>query len=167
NGGGSGTSDAWQPGNFHGACGKATTVLGHENLRAPMQVARPSVVSESGPIGHDFFLLRIRPGGNIRETLQEALVVRKDGAHLRRLQHDFGQPDPIWIAGPLPREMMAAMLALPFTNAQGKIIWMRRRGHAQKWVLRYTDQRADSEPRMATTTPARTRLTASGRRKVS
>src|SRR3546814_10372303 len=117
------------------------------------------VIAQTGPGRLHFVLLRAGKGLHIGETRQESLVVPYDGRHLRLLQHDFGQPDPIWIAGVLPGQAVPPRFLLPRYDALRELL---NGGngveHGQKRVFRVTDQRADSAARMATTTTTRARL---------
>src|SRR3546814_15864948 len=80
---------------------------------AAVQIAGAGVIAQTGPVRHHFVLLRAGKGLHIGETRQESLVVPYDGRHLRLLQHDFGQPDPIWIAGVLPGQAVPPRFLLP------------------------------------------------------
>src|SRR5712672_4020157 len=66
------------------------------------------------------FFRRGRQAGEVGETSQEAQVVGNDRRNLRLLQHDLGQPDPVRIAGSLPRQIVAARYLLPLDHSPAK-----------------------------------------------
>jgi hypothetical protein len=51
--------------------------------------------------------------GALVKTLQKALVIGNHARHLGLLEHDFGQPDPVRVAGVLPGQVVPAVPALP------------------------------------------------------
>ncbi|KAG0741264.1 hypothetical protein G6F24_016765 [Rhizopus arrhizus] len=83
-------------------------------------VAGAGVVAQSGPVRHHVFLRGGGQRGYVREALQEAVVIGDHGGHLRLLQHDLGQPDPIRVTRVLPGQIMAAVLALPGDDTRGE-----------------------------------------------
>jgi ABC-type dipeptide/oligopeptide/nickel transport system ATPase component len=95
-------------------------------MRRRMQVVGATVVPEAGPVLEYEIDRRGRERSHVGEARDESLVIRTDGGDLRLLQHHLGQPDPVRIARPLPRKVMAAMPALPRDETRGE---RRRAGH--------------------------------------
>src|ERR1044071_1790707 len=85
-----------------------------------MQVARPRVVAQAAPQREHVVEVRPGEGFHIRETREEALVVRNDRRDLGLLQHHFRQPDAIRIARPLPRQVMTPVPGLPAYEPAGE-----------------------------------------------
>ncbi|MNI91098.1 hypothetical protein D3C73_1487140 [compost metagenome] len=88
---------------------------------AAMQVAGAGVVAQPRPIRHHVFLRGGGKRGHVRKALQETFVIRNHRGHLRLLQHDLGQPDPIRVTCVLPGQIVAAMLALPGNDSRGEV----------------------------------------------
>ena len=78
---------------------------------ASVQMACSAVITQSAPQTQDFIQTGCSQCLNIWKCLQKTRVVAHDRRHLGLLQHDFGQPHPVRVAGVLPRQIMAAMLA--------------------------------------------------------
>src|SRR5712691_6141536 len=78
-----------------------------------MQVARPRVIAQAAPQREH--VVELRPGerSHIRETREEALVIRDHRRDLGLLQHHFREPDAIRIAGLLPRQVVTPVPDLP------------------------------------------------------
>src|SRR6266704_338530 len=78
-----------------------------------MQVTRPRVIAQAAPQREH--VVELRPGErfHVRETREEALVVRNDRRDLGLLQHHFREPDAIRIARLLPRQVMTPVPDLP------------------------------------------------------
>ena len=57
---------------------------------------------------------------DIRKALDETLIVRNDGRHLRLLQHDLGDPDAVRRALLLPGKIVPAAPCVPFNESVGK-----------------------------------------------
>jgi hypothetical protein len=89
--------------------------------RAAMQIARPGVVAESGPVLADDLGRRFRKLLQRRKARQEALEVRDDGGDPGLLQHDLGEPDPVGVAAVLPRQVVAPGGLLPGDQAVGEL----------------------------------------------
>ena len=119
-------ADAGERGQFGGAAGEVAAMRADNLLRAAVQVARPGVVAEPGPVFDDAFDGRRRQGRDIGETGEKTLVVGDDRRHLGLLQHDLGQPDPVGVATALPGQVMAAGGLLPGDQALGKALFFRQ-----------------------------------------
>ena len=90
---------------FGGGLGELAGVLGDDGLCSLMQEAGAAVVAEAAPGGEDFVF-----GGGCerfdgRESLHPVGVVIEDGGDAGLLQHDFGDPDGVRIAGATPGEI--------------------------------------------------------------
>src|SRR6266568_5850142 len=85
-----------------------------------MQVARPRVVPQAAPQREHVVQWRAGERFHVRETREEALVVRDDRRDLGLLQHHFREPDAIRIAGTLPRQVPAPVPGLPADEPAGK-----------------------------------------------
>ena len=95
-------------------------VLGDDDLRAAMEIARARVVAEAAPGGEHLAEVGGGQRADVGEARGEALVVGEDGRHLRLLQHDLGEPDAVRVARVLPGQRMAAVLLLPGDDALGE-----------------------------------------------
>ena len=89
-------------------CGKdlATTVFRHESPGG-LQIARPGVVAETLPGVQHIRFPGARERGEIRETLEPALIIRKNGRDLGLLEHEFRDQDRVRVAGAAPRKIAA------------------------------------------------------------
>ena len=87
-----------------------------------VQVPSPAVITQSTPQAHDLVLRRRSQRGDRGQPLQEPREIGKDRGHLGLLEHDLRQPDPIGIAGVLPRKVVAAAMCLPCDHAAGKFL---------------------------------------------
>ncbi len=119
-GGGGGTAYAGQCEDIVEVIWKFSVMPLHDELRRTVQIARTRVVAQPAPVRQHVVLARRCERGNIRETCYEALVIRDDGGDLGLLQHDLGQPHTVGIRT-LPRQAVAAILALPANEARCKI----------------------------------------------
>ena len=87
---------------------KFAAVLGDDELRGAMQIARTRVVAEAGPQVQHFIDGRGSERAHVGKALHEALVVAEHGRDLRLLQHDLRHPHAIRRRVLLPRQMLAA-----------------------------------------------------------
>jgi hypothetical protein len=74
-----------------------------DNLRGSMQVARSGIVAKPRPMMQHIIYGRFGQSRNVREPLHKALVVPNYRRYLGLLQHNFADPDPVWIDLLLPR----------------------------------------------------------------
>ena len=93
--------------------GKRPSCLPDDHLRRRVQMMRAPVVAEAAPQLEHAVDRRGGERADVGKRGQKALVVRNDRRHLRLLQHDLREPDPIRIARALPREVVPAVRALP------------------------------------------------------
>ena len=100
-------------GNVFEAAREAAAVLARDDAGGGMEVARPSVVPETGPEMQHAVEARRRERFNIGKTHKEAFEVGDDSRDLRLLEHDFGNPDGIRIATALPRQLLAPVPVVP------------------------------------------------------
>ena len=70
-----------------------------------MQEAGAAVVAEAAPGGEDFVFGGGGEGFDGREFLHPVGVVFEDGGDAGLLQHDFGDPDGVGVAGATPGEI--------------------------------------------------------------
>ena len=93
------------------------------------QVAGTGVIAQPGPGGHDLVVWRCGKRVNIGPACREPLKIIPDSGHGGLLQHDLGQPDPVWI-GPLPTGprrranapgQFARVRVVPFQKIGGQI----------------------------------------------
>ena len=89
-------------------------------LRAPVQVAGAAVITQAAPQPQYLVQTGVSQHGHSGEPFYKPGEVGLDGNNLGLLQHDFRQPDPVRIAGGLPREIVAAMLGLPRNHLRGE-----------------------------------------------
>src|SRR5207245_2152189 len=99
--------------------GPGEPALGDQPRRA-VQVSAARVVAEPAPEPQHRFLARTGEGLHGGKALKEALVVRDDGRDLRLLEHHLREPDAVRIARALPRQVVAAMGALPVDELAGE-----------------------------------------------
>src|SRR5450830_105316 len=123
---GGGQADARQFGEFLHVAGKLASVLGHDNLRGLLQVARAGVVTQAGPqVQHLVF----RCGGQGFDRWQgghEAVEVIEHGADLGLLQHDLRDPHPVGRDALLPGQVMATVAVVPVQYRLGKLLVFHR-----------------------------------------
>ncbi len=105
NGAGGVAADAGQREDLVEVGGELAAMLRDELLRGALQVADAGVVAEAFP---EFVQLGERGlGGGLDggQFAHPTLPIGDDGFHLRLLEHDFGYPDGVGIAGAAPREV--------------------------------------------------------------
>ena len=78
---------------------------------------RAPVVAQAAPQREHASIGARGERAHVGKRREEAHVVRQHRRDLRLLQHDLGQPDAIRIARVLPREIVAAVRALPRDGA--------------------------------------------------
>ena len=83
-----------QPGQIAGKI--STQIMGH-NAGTFQQVARPCVVPQTRPFGHDLIIRGRRQSRHIRPKRCEPFEIATHGGDGGLLQHHLGQPDPIGI----------------------------------------------------------------------
>ena len=113
-------ANAGQGGQHGSPCRKLSAKVGHHLPRTAVQQARAAVVAQTAPQGQYLVFAGVRQSGDIAKALQEARVVRQHGRDLRLLQHDFGKPHPVGVAGALPGQVVAPVPALPGDHALGQ-----------------------------------------------
>src|SRR5579864_7761069 len=74
------------------------------------------IVAQPGPSSQQVVLFDGYQSVDIRESIEEALVIRYDRGDTRLLQHDLGNPDAIRIARAAPGQV-ALVLPVPIQNA--------------------------------------------------
>jgi len=89
----------------------------HDLARPAMEMARAPVIAEPGPGRQHVVERRRGQGGEAGEASHPALVIRHRRRDTGLLQHHFGDPDRIGIAGPSPREV-APISAVPTHHAR-------------------------------------------------
>ena len=67
-----------------------------------MQVSCAGVITQAGPQGEHIVDVGIGEGFYCGKTRQKAGVIGNNRLHLRLLQHDFRQPDPVRVGRLLP-----------------------------------------------------------------
>ena len=91
------SADTRQPHQRRRIARKSPAMVAHHCARAGMQVARPRIIAKPGPFLHD---RRNRRGGqraNCWPACQKPRVIGLDRRHSRLLEHDFRQPDGVWV----------------------------------------------------------------------
>ena len=110
-GGGGVRADAGQMAKLGGTRRHNAIVLGDDSACGFVQVARATVIAEPGPrLAHRGFLgsgQRCHRG----KLMQELSEARRNGLHLRLLQHDFRHPNGVGILRAPPRKI-ALVLAV-------------------------------------------------------
>ncbi len=82
-------------------------------LRGSLQVEGAAIIAQPGP-GPDHVARRCRCQGFERwELRQKRMILWDDPIDLRLLQHDLGNQDVVWVAGPTPGKI-AGMCGVPF-----------------------------------------------------
>lgn len=84
--------------------------LGHNNLRAPVKIPGPIVISEPLPGVKNFGFAGVRQVADRRESLKPARVIGQNRCHLRLLEHELRDEDRIRIRSFAPRQFAALML---------------------------------------------------------
>src|SRR5687768_8520030 len=87
-----------------------------------MKISAPGVVTKAAPEHQHVIECGGRKTFYIRKKLHESQVVGNHCTNLGLLQHDFRYPDSVWIAGALPRQMVAPVAFLPTDQLCGKRI---------------------------------------------
>src|SRR5262249_41412697 len=91
-----------------------------DRARRCVQMMRAPIIAETAPVLERAVDRRFRERAHVGKARNETLVVRNDGRDLSLLQHDLREPDPVRVARALPREVMAAVLALPRNQTRGE-----------------------------------------------
>src|SRR3974377_229636 len=76
---------------------KFSLPFARDHLRCLVQSARPMVVAKPAPQSENGLLPCCRERPHVRKAFHPARVVVEHGGHPRLLQHDFGNPDGIWV----------------------------------------------------------------------
>ena len=103
-----------------------------------LQVADASVIPETFPKFENCGFLgssQMRDGG---QPFHPSIPIRNHGLHLRLLQHDFGDPDGVWVIVFFPGQVFAAVVVEPlqqvfgelFVGGLGRHVWARVAGDA-------------------------------------
>ncbi len=95
-------------------------MFGDDSFSTAVEVAATAVIAQPGPVLQNIIERGRGECRQVRETLQETLVIRNNGIDLRLLQHDFRNPDAIAVAALLPGQIMAASLIMPAEQGCGK-----------------------------------------------
>ena len=104
NGGGGVAADAGESESGFLRSRKFTGVEADDFFCGAMEIARAGVVAEASPGFEDGRFGRTSEGANGGKPCEETLVIGEDGGDARLLQHDFGDPDAVGIAGSAPGE---------------------------------------------------------------
>ena len=86
-----------------------------------MEVAGAAVITQTTPQTQYFIKRCSGQRAHVGEAFDKAREVIQHGRHLRLLQHDFGQPDPVRIACVLPWQIVSPMDLLPVHHLGGQI----------------------------------------------
>jgi len=100
--GGGISSNAGQGESIFEVVRESRIVTGNDLPRGFLEVAGAGVVAESGPEAENLLLGGFGEGADIRETREEFFVVGDDGVDAGLLEHDFGEPDAVRVAGAAP-----------------------------------------------------------------
>ena len=120
NGGRRRAADAGQSAQLTGGIWPFSGVDRDNLARAAMEIARPGVIAESGPVLDHDLERRFRQRLQRRKARQETLEIRDHRADLRLLQHDLGEPDAVRVARLLPRQVVASGAFLPGDQSPGE-----------------------------------------------
>ena len=112
-------ADAGQRSQLFDRFGHRATAAFNHDFRRPVQVAGADVKTEAGPEAQHLIKRGCRQGRDIRKTADKALKEGQDGVDSRLLQHDFTDPDAISCGRSLPRQVVAAPLAMPTAKLEG------------------------------------------------
>ena len=118
---GRGATDAGQLDHLVETGRELATMSVADLLRGAVQVARPRVVTESGPKVQHRVDGRRRERRDIRKAQYEALEVRDGRRDLRLLQHDLRDPHPVRAARSLPRQIVAPAAQVPGDERGAKL----------------------------------------------
>ena len=104
-GGGGVSTDAGKSEDIFRGLRKDSAMLGDDLLRGSLQVARAAVVAEARPQAKDLVLGRGGESLNIREALEETVVVGNYRGHARLLKHDFREPNSVRVMVTAPGQV--------------------------------------------------------------
>jgi hypothetical protein len=99
--------------------GEMAGVPGHDDVRRATQVPGAGVVAQAFPLPQHRSLRGAGQVAKRGEALEPGSVEGHDRLHAGLLQHDLGNPDPIWIPYTTPRHPTLAG-AVPFQKAGAK-----------------------------------------------
>ncbi len=95
---------------------ESAPVVGNDGLGAGVEVTRPCIIAEPGPLLHDRLRRRGGQRGDIRPALAKSLEIGLYRRDRRLLEHDLREPDEIRIGGGArqgPPGQNAAMAIIP------------------------------------------------------
>jgi hypothetical protein len=101
------TPDAGKRAQGAGGGGQPAGVIAHQAARGIMQGASAAVVAKSAPGGEHFGGLGGGKRGHVGKAAQKIAVTVQHRTHSRLLQHDFGNPDVVRVAGGTPGQRAA------------------------------------------------------------
>ena len=104
-----------------GAGRKLAAVLAGNLLRTFVEIPRPGVITQPGPVLDYRIDRRSGQRRDTRKTVEKAPVIRDHRGNLRLLQHDLGKPDAVRVARVLPGQVVAAGHLLPGDQLFGKV----------------------------------------------
>jgi len=87
-----------------------------------VQVSCAGIISEPRPVMKNVIDMRVRQHIYIRKRLHEPEKIGSNSLDLRLLQHDLGNPHPIWRRVVLPRQVIAATSLEPVQYSTGKVL---------------------------------------------
>jgi hypothetical protein len=93
-----------------------------------MKVMCAPVIAESAPVREHARERCGRQHADRRKRHDDTQVIRQHRRDLRLLQHHLGQPDAISVARALPRQVVAAVRALPGDDARRERLGNRCQG---------------------------------------
>ena len=70
-----------------------------------MQIPGPTIIAQALPLFHQLILGGFSQRLHIREALHETVVILQPLGHTGLLKDHFGDPDPIGIRAPAPRQI--------------------------------------------------------------
>jgi hypothetical protein len=88
--------------------GHSAAMVGEDGLSGCVEHAGTAVVAEAAPEGKNVLLVGFGEGLNRRKALEEGGIALDDYGDAGLLEHDFGDPDGVWIGGLAPGEIALA-----------------------------------------------------------
>ena len=129
-------SDALQLSDFLRILRENTIVIGDDLLRRFLHVLDTRIITQPFPRLQDRVFRRCRQRCDVREFIQEIMIIRDDRIHPCLLQHDFRNPDAVGIARPAPRQI-AFLFVVPVQQRFAESLYFLGRPHFDAGCFEY------------------------------
>ena len=102
-------SNAWQTPHFLNGLWKSIHMSVYDKFCTRMEIPSPRVVAEALPGVQDFGFGSACQRNKIRKATQPLFVVRRNGCHLRLLEHEFRNENRVRVAGSAPGKVAPSL----------------------------------------------------------